>query len=69
MMAFWPEAASELTGVPMTSSTIDLRGVTPDLIEPTDNPALTAALMEAIEPSQPMVDGAGFDNKASRPIT
>jgi hypothetical protein len=48
----------------MTSPIIDLRGVTPDLIEPTDKPALTATLMEAIKPSQPMVDGAGFDNKA-----
>lgn len=47
----------------MRSLTIDLRNVTPDLLQPTDNPVLTAAVEEAIKPARPMVDGAAFENK------
>jgi hypothetical protein len=42
---------------------IDLQGVTPDLLQPTDNPVLTAAVADAINPVRPMVDGASFENK------
>ncbi|HZB31354.1 MAG TPA: hypothetical protein VE465_14425 [Streptosporangiaceae bacterium] len=42
---------------------IDLQSVTPDLLRPIDNPILTAAIEEAINPTCPMVDGASFDNK------
>jgi hypothetical protein len=42
---------------------IDLQGVTSDLLHPTDNPVLAAAVEEAINPSHPIADGAGFDNK------
>lgn len=47
----------------MPPLTIDLRGVTPDLLRSADNPVLTEAVLEAISPTRPMVDGAGFDNK------
>jgi hypothetical protein len=42
---------------------IDLESVTPDLLQPTDNPVLTAAVGDANNPRRPMVDGAGFENK------
>ena len=42
---------------------IDLQSVTPDLLQPTDNPILAAAVEEAINPTHPMVDGASFENK------
>ena len=42
---------------------IDLYGVTPELLQPTDNPALTAMVEEVINPSRPIADSAEFDNK------
>lgn len=42
---------------------IDLRGVTPDLLLSADKPVLTEAVLEAISPTRPTRDGAGFDNK------
>jgi hypothetical protein len=47
----------------MQELTIDLRGITTSLLQPTDNPVLAAAVEEAIEPTYPMVDGRGFDNR------
>lgn len=41
---------------------IDLQDITLDLLQPTDSPALVEAVQEAISPSQPIVDSAGFDN-------
>jgi hypothetical protein len=48
----------------MAPLTIDLQGVTPDLLRSTDSSALTDAVQEAISSTQPSADGAGFDNKA-----
>jgi hypothetical protein len=42
---------------------IDLQGVTPDLLQPTDNPVLKGALEEAINPTCSIADGATFQNK------
>lgn len=47
----------------MPPLTIDLRGVTADLLRPGDNPVLAGVVLEAISPTLPTVDGAGFDNK------
>jgi len=47
----------------MPPLTIDLRGVTSDLLRSTDNPVLAGAVLEALSPTRPAVDGAGFDNK------
>lgn len=49
----------------MTPLGIDLRGITPDLLRPTDSSALTNAVQEAISPTRPMVDGGGFENKVA----
>ncbi|MGH3392489.1 MAG: hypothetical protein ACRDOO_26775 [Actinomadura sp.] len=57
-------------GEGMAPLTIDLRGITPDLLHATDSSALTDAVQDAISPTQPMVDGGGFDNKcAAQPTT
>jgi hypothetical protein len=45
---------------------INVQGITPDLLQTTDSLALTDVLQAAISPSQPIVDGAGFDNRAMR---
>jgi hypothetical protein len=50
-------------GGTMPPLTIDLRGVTPDLLRSADHPVLTEAVLEAISPTRPARDGAGFDNK------
>ncbi|GLY87741.1 hypothetical protein [Actinoallomurus iriomotensis] len=47
----------------MPPLTIDLRGVTSDLLRSADNPVLKSAVLEAIQPAREMADGAGFDNK------
>jgi hypothetical protein len=47
----------------MPPLTIDLRGVTSDLLRSADNPVLASAVLEAISPTRPVADGAGFDNK------
>lgn len=47
----------------MQTLTIDLQAVTPDLLQPTDNPVLTGAIEEAISPTRSSADGAGFNNK------
>jgi hypothetical protein len=47
----------------MPPLTIDLRGVTSDLLRSADNPVLTSAVLEAIHPVREVADGAGFDNK------
>jgi len=47
----------------MAPLTIDLRGVTPDLLRSTDSSALTEAVREATSKTQPVADGAGFDNR------
>jgi hypothetical protein len=52
-------------GESMAPLSIDVRGITSDLLRSTDSSALTDAVQEAISPTQPMVDGAGFDNKAA----
>lgn len=47
----------------MPPLTLDLRGVTPDLLRSTDSPVLTGAVLEALNPTRPALDGAGFDNR------
>lgn len=47
----------------MPPLTIDLRGVTSDLLRPADNPVLADAVLEAVSVTRPVVDGAGFENK------
>jgi hypothetical protein len=47
----------------MPPLTIDLRGVTPDLLCSADNPVLAEAVREAVSQTRPTRDGAGFDNK------
>ena len=47
----------------MPTLTLDLRGVTPDLLCSSDKPVLAEAVLEATSPSRPTLDGAGFDNK------
>jgi hypothetical protein len=43
--------------------TIDLRGVTSDILRSADNPVLTDAVRKAISARRSVADGAGFDNK------
>lgn len=45
----------------MSPLIIDLRGITVDLLQPTDNPVLADAIREAAGPA-PEGDGAGYDN-------
>jgi hypothetical protein len=45
----------------MQSLIIDLQGITPEHLRPTDNPVLTVAVEEAINPA-PSIAG-DFDNK------
>jgi hypothetical protein len=47
----------------MAPLTLDLQGVTVDLLRPTDNPLLADALRTATDPAPRRGDGAGFDNK------
>jgi hypothetical protein len=47
----------------MPPLTLDLRGVTPDLLCSADKPVLAEAVLEATSPTRPALDGAGFDNK------
>jgi hypothetical protein len=51
----------------MQPLSIDLQGVTSELLQPTDNPALTDAMQEAINPTYPLADGAGFENGSKPP--
>lgn len=41
---------------------IDIHEIPVELLQPTDSPALTDAVQAAMNPSQPIIDGAGFDN-------
>lgn len=47
----------------MPPLTIDLQGVTSDLLRSDDNPVLAHAVREAISTTRPVADGAGFNNK------
>jgi hypothetical protein len=47
----------------MQPLTVDLHGITSDHLRLTDKPVLSAVVMEAIDPTRPIVDGAGFDNE------
>ena len=47
----------------MQPLTINLQGVTTNLLQPTDTPVLAAAIEEATKPTHRMVDGRGFDNR------
>jgi hypothetical protein len=47
----------------MAPLTIDLQGVTSDLLRSDDNPALKRIISEAINPTPQIGDGAGFDNR------
>lgn len=58
-----PDPQRTHPGGTMPPLTIDLRGVTPDLLCSADKPVLTEAVLEAISPTRPTRDGAGFDNK------
>jgi hypothetical protein len=42
---------------------IELPIDTPDRLRSVDPPVLRAAVEEAIEPTSPMIDGAGFNNQ------
>jgi hypothetical protein len=54
----------------MKTLTIDPRGITLDLLRPTDSSALTDVVREAVSRTRSMDDGAGFDNKVRvRPRT
>lgn len=47
----------------MPPITIDTREITPDLLRPEDSPVLADAVLEADSATQPLLDGAGFENK------
>jgi len=47
----------------MPPFTIDTEGLTPDLLQPGDNPILVEALNEVINPGEPMLEDVGFENK------
>lgn len=47
----------------MPPLTIDLRGVTADILRSADNPVLTDAVRAAVSATRPVADGAGFNNK------
>jgi hypothetical protein len=51
----------------MPPLTIEIQGLAPDLLDPSDNPVLADAIQEAINPTRPMPDGAGFQNSTKPP--
>jgi hypothetical protein len=48
----------------MQPLTIDLQGITSELVRLTDKPVLTGVVAEVIDPTLPITDGAGFDNRS-----